>query len=96
MRLSDHSTRMLLGSRATQSPLAHLVEAAKLPDEHLLSIMTYFSDNIPKAIAKEVNPKPAIVQKRSCGDWNPEHFKIAAHVSVHCGSLNHWWHRWPC
>jgi transposase len=72
---------------ATHSRLTPMIDTAKLIARHLPNVLTYFNHRITNAVAEGLNSKIATVQKRACGDRNPDHFKIA--VYFHCGGLNY-------
>ena len=71
---------------ATHSRLAPVVEVARMINNHLANVMTYFDHRITNAVSEGLNSKIQTIKKMACGYRNRDNFKTA--IFFHCGGLN--------
>ena len=71
---------------ATHSRLAPVIEVAKMINNHLDNVMTYFDHRITNAVSEGLNSKIQTIKKMACGFRNRDNFKTA--IFFHCGGLD--------
>jgi len=71
---------------ATHSRLAPVIRVARMIQNHLTNILTYFGHRITNAVSEGLNSKIQTIKQMACGFRNREHFKTA--IYFHCGGLD--------
>ena len=71
---------------ATHSKLAPVIDVARMINNHLECVMTYFDHRITNAVSEGLNSKIQTIKKMASGYRNKENFKTA--IFFHCGGLD--------
>ena len=71
---------------ATHSRLAPVIRVARMIQNHLTNILTYFGHRITNAVSEGLHSKIQTIKQMACGFRNREHFKTA--IYFHCGGLD--------